>query len=372
MRAMSKVDEAKQTIETIAGRQLDEHWSPIQIMEKGYLKNRRFIKLDTASKTITYEDKEGRQQAVRYDDGKVKLDWRIDWPARWWLLGVQVEPFGRDHATKGGSYDTGAGLMKSVFEAPAPLAVPYDFVNRAGDTKKMSASKGTGIEASQVIEVLPAEVARFFMLRYAPSKRLYFDPEQGVSKLVDEFAELAAKPQKTEAEEQLLYVCTRGISERTVSRIAFSHLVANYQAALKDVDTSLQIIARTEHKEIVEQDKGVIRNELRFIDAWLKHWAPEDVKFDLAETLDASQFSNTEQAFLKTLGDRVAAAPPNADGEWFHKAIYELKDQFQLAPKELFSSLYRALIGKESGPRAGWFLSILPRDWLIKRLKLEA
>jgi lysyl-tRNA synthetase class 1 len=40
-------------------------------------------------------------------------------------------------------------------------------------------------------------------------------------------------------------------------------------------------------------------------------------------------------------------------------------------PKEMFTTLYRALIGKDSGPRAGWFLSILPRDWLVVRLHLD-
>jgi lysyl-tRNA synthetase class I len=30
------------------------------------------------------------------------------------------------------------------------------------------------------------------------------------------------------------------------------------------------------------------------------------------------------------------------------------------------------LIDKTSGPRAGWFLSILPRDWLVARLQLLA
>jgi len=72
------------------------------------------------------------------------------------------------------------------------------------------------------------------------------------------------------------------------------------------------------------------------------------------------------------LGDKVASAPEDADGNYFHERIYELKDQLGLQPQELFSTLYRALIGKTSGPRAGWFLSILSRDWLVRRLKLEA
>ncbi|MBI4363059.1 MAG: lysine--tRNA ligase, partial [Euryarchaeota archaeon] len=37
--------------------------------------------------------------------GGGKLGWRIDWPARWRLLGVTVEPFGKDIGAAGGSYD---------------------------------------------------------------------------------------------------------------------------------------------------------------------------------------------------------------------------------------------------------------------------
>ena len=149
-------------------------------------------------------------------------------------------------------------------------------------------------------------------------------------------------------------------------------MVASYQASLKDADRTLEVIKRTEYHDIAVEDADIIRNELQFIDAWLQKRAPEDVKFALRETLDISKFTEQEQAFLRALGEKAAAAPQDADGAWFHNAIYEFKESMGFAPKELFTTLYRALIGKTSGPRAGWFLSILPRDWLIKRLKLEA
>jgi lysyl-tRNA synthetase class 1 len=302
----------------------------------------------------------------------VKLDWRLDWPGRWWLLHIAVEPFGRDHATKGGSYDTGVQIMKDVYDALPPIPVPYDFVNKAGDNKKMSASRGTGIDAHEAVKVLPAEVARFFMLQYPNTKRLYFDQEDGVVRLVDEFAALAAKEDRTESEEQLLYLCTRGLGHKTVSRVPFSHLVASYQASLKDADKTLELIKRTEHHATAEADADIIRTELQFIDEWLQRWASEDVKFSLATRVNPADFSEQERVFLQTLGKKVAQAPADADGAWFHNAIYELKEATGLQPKEMFTALYRAIIGKASGPRAGWFLSILPRDWLVNRLQLKA
>jgi lysyl-tRNA synthetase class I len=72
------------------------------------------------------------------------------------------------------------------------------------------------------------------------------------------------------------------------------------------------------------------------------------------------------------LAAKVAAAPADADGGWFHNAIYECRDETGLEPKAMFSALYRLLIAKTSGPRAGWFLSILPRDWLVSQLQQMA
>lgn len=367
---LDHIPQIRQALEAISNRTLDEHWTPIQVMEKGRLKNRKFLGIDKTVKTITYEDADGKPQVAHYDKGEVKLDWRLDWPARWWQLHVDVEPFGREHASAGGSYDTGVQIMKDIYKAKPPFPVPYDAIHMAGDTKKMSASKGTAISAMEAIQIMPAEVVRYFILRAPLNRPLIFDPIEGVVRLIDEFAALVAKSDRTEGEERLLYVSTRG-GQSVVSRVPFSHLVASYQASLKDVDTTLEVIKRTEHRATAEADADIIRNELQFIDAWLQKRAPEDSKFELLDTITVAEFTKEEQAFLKALGDKVAHAPADADGIWFHDAMYELKDTMGLQPKELFAALYKAIIGKSSGPRAGWFLSILPRDWLIDRLRLR-
>lgn len=371
-KALAGRETIRAILQRISGRELPDTWTPVQVLEDGYLKNRQIVSVDTAAKTAVYIDKNGQERTTSYQHGEVKLDWRTDWPARWWRLGVQAEPFGRDHATKGGSYDTGIDIAKEIYGVAAPLPVPYDFVNRTGQTKKMSKSAGDTITAVELLRMLPAEVVWFFLMRYAPDKQLFFDEGPTLMRLVDEFGELLAKPDKTEDEAWLVELCMREIVEPTVSRVPFSHLVASYQAALKDDAKTLEIIGRTEYAEVVAQDAATIQRELRFIDEWLQRRAPEDVKFDLTDHIDAGDFSDTEKAFMAALADGISAAPADADGAWFHNAIYELKDSSGLPPKELFGVLYRAIIGKTHGPRAGWFLSILPRDWLIDRLRLQA
>jgi lysyl-tRNA synthetase class 1 len=370
-KVLERIDKAREIITTVSGRKLEENWSPVQVREDNYLKNRRFLSIDTKRKAILYEDNNGAEQELSYARGEVKLYWRLDWPARWWLLGVDIEPFGRDHATKGGSYDTGVELMKKVYGDKPPIPVPFNFINRTGQTKKMSKSTGDTLAISDMLEILPPEVLRFFILRYSPDKLLFFDETDGVIKLIDDFASLLAKENKTKDEEQLVRISMGNIPQTTVSNIPFSHLVASYQAALKDTDKTLEIIRRTEHQETVDAQDETIKKELNFIDNWLKNWAPDDVKFELAPKPPAV-LSEKEREYLLALARKIEASPADADGEWFHKAIYDFMEPTGLAPKALFTTIYKVLIDKESGPRAGWFLSILPRDWLIKRLKLEA
>ena len=369
-KTLQNLPQVRKVLEQVSGRELEKDWAPIQVLEDGYLKNRRFVSIDLQKKELTYLDADDQHQTVSYTAGNVKLNWRLDWPARWWLLGVAVEPSGKDHSTKGGSYDTGAALMAQVFDAKPPILVPYNFVNRAGDTKKMSASKGDGILMSEVVSVLPPEVARYFILRYSPDKLLFFDPEHGVAQLIDEFAELLDKPNKTADEKQLIQLCRHNLSP-VISRVPFSQLVASYQAALKDPSETIEVIRRTAPNYELDQNVEIIKDELKYIDNWLEKWAPEDVKFSLSDSVP-TDLTDAEKSFLSALADKIEHAPSGADGEWFHKAIYDLKDSHNLEPKQAFSAIYKATIGKDAGPRAGWFLSILPSDWLIKRLRLQA
>lgn len=371
-KALTHTEDIKQVLEDVSGRKLEDSWTPIQVMEKGRLKNRKFVSIDTKKKEVTYINKDGKEQIVSYAKGQVKMSWRIDWPARWWLLDVEAEPFGRDHATKGGSYDTGKLISTKVFNQEAPYPMPYNFINRTGDTKKMSKSKGDTITAAELLKMVPAEVVWYFVIRYSPDKLLFFDQGSTLMRLIDEFSELLAKEDKTDDEQHLIDICTDGVEDKTVSHIPFTLLVTSYQAALKDPAKTLDVIKRSEYKDMAEKQHDIIKNELAFIDEWLKVSAPEDVKFDIAKKVDKKQFSKDQAEYMSQLADKIEKAPKDADGEWFHKTIYAFKDKADIQPKELFSTLYMAIINKQAGPRVGWFLSLLPRDWLIKRLRLEA
>lgn len=161
------------------------------------------------------------------------------------------------------------------------------------------------------------------------------------------------------------------MNQSAVSSVPFSHLVISYQAALCDTAKTVEILRRSaEYARIVDEEEAVIVTELDYVSRWLDQWAPKSLKFRLADEVNPDEFSAEEKEYLRQLADDIAKAPAEADGNWFHQAIYAYKESGLLSPRELFTTIYRALIGKDSGPRAGWFLSILPRDWLIDRLRL--
>ena len=80
----------------------------------------------------------------------------------------------------------------------------------------------------------------------------------------------------------------------------------------------------------------------------------------MAKTLSAGQ--------KKFLAD-IAALLKEKDwkGEELHAAIHELKKKSALESKDAFQAIYIALLGKNSGPQAGWFLEALPKEFVIKR-----
>lgn len=369
--ALANSARIKNILENISGHKVDPEWSPIQVLEDGYLKNRHFISIDQSTKSVVYQDGKGRERTVNYASGHVKLNWRIDWPARWWMLGVDVEPFGRDHATKGGSYDTGRAIVHDIYNAKPPLPIPYNFIMQSGETKKMSKSAGNVVAASELLQILPPEVVWYFLLRYAPDKQLVFDQNATFIRLIDDFGTLLANTDRGAEEEQLLDLCLHAVNRPTVSRVPFSHLVASYQASLKNINQTFDVLKRSEYVQVVDEETEIIRAELKYIDEWLKRWAPDDSKFTLLPAVDVNDFTEIERDFLYHLADKIAQAPAKADGAWFHAAVYNQKEFVDLDIKDMFTALYRVLIGKDSGPRAGYFLSILPRAWLIKRLRLE-
>jgi lysyl-tRNA synthetase class 1 len=372
--AMAHIPEIRRIFKEVAHRDLAPDWAPIQILSDAKSFNEwKFIELDSKTKTLRYRRPDGSEGEMRYDDGRVKLNWRLDWPARWALHDVRVEPYGKEHATKGGSYDTGAGFVREVFGAEPPLPLPYDTINLVGDNKKMSSSLGNLVTPAQALEIMPPEILRFFVLKSLPKRVLYFDSGLGLYNLIDEFSKLegavlgGGHPEFEEAYK----VAAAHALERTISSVSFGHLVQCYQAAERDGERTLGLLRRSGYETAVQQEDEVIRRELDFVRNWLDKYAPDSVKFAVQNGLPEVELSDEQRAFLARLAETVETER-DLNGQGMHDAIYAAAQAEGLKPGQAFVTLYRVILGKDAGPKAGWFLAELDGKWLVKRLKLIA
>ena len=360
---LDKLGEVRQILTEVGGRQLEENWAPVEIMDdQGNLRTRKFAGWDSARREVAWRGRDGETGTVAVGSGQVKLSWRLDWPARWAKWGVTVEPFGRDHATKGGSYDTGKVLVDKIFGGRAPYPVPYEFINTVGETKKMSKSTGNVLTPADALEVMPPEILRYFVIAPRPGRTLNFDSGLGLYTLIDEYLKALAG-EKTGG---LEYART-GVAEETISSVPFNHLVAVYQAARRDAAETRLILTRTGYDKEVAGEWPVIERELTFVGNWLEKYAPDSVKFAVQETQPRVELSDGQRAFLAKLAG-IIEAEKDLNGQGMHDSVYAAAQVADLKPGQAFVALYRVILGQDSGPKAGWFLASLEREWLVQRL----
>lgn len=362
--SLEKVDVIKKIFKQKANRDLPTDWTPVLLIGD----DKRFVKAD-----LSAWDKQAKTlNGLSYEDGNAKLDWRLDWPARWAYLGVNVEPFGRqEHGASGGSYDTGKVFAKEVFGVDAPYAeVQYGHIHLPGQSIKMSSSKGNVITPEQALKIMPAEVLRYFIVRSRPENKIFFDPGIGLYNLIEEFAAAQSDP-KHEFRDAYNFAVS-GKTKKVISSVSFKHLVQVYQAAQQDPEQTFAVLERTGYAEQVKSEHEQILAELPYVKNWLQHYAPDEIKFAVQNTLPQVSLTDGQRSFLKIVATTIDDSKAELDGEAMHKIIYTAAEQADIPANEGFQALYRVILGKDYGPKAGWFLASLDKDWLTKRLQVEA
>ncbi|MCD6383088.1 MAG: lysine--tRNA ligase [Thermoplasmata archaeon] len=319
---------------------------------------------------------EGRAD-IRKAEGK--LPWRVDWPARWWFLGVTVEPFGKDHAASGGSYDTASRIVKEIFGRDAPYPVVYEWIQLKGKGA-MSSSKGVVVSAVEMLKMTPPEVLRFMIARTKPSRHIDFDPAWGILNLVDDFdraeriyygLETAEDAEELKRSYELAQVNPERIPEKMPHQVPYRHLVTLVQIK-PSFEEVLATIKRTEgfEGELTPEEIERIRKRCQAVKYWLSKYAPMEVKVTL--------HPDPPQEAVKMLGEervralrvmREALSSIEWTAEMIHNTIYEASRKEGINPKRTFEAFYMIYLGTTRGPRLGYFLSTMGRDAVLERIE---
>jgi lysyl-tRNA synthetase class 1 len=315
--------------------------------------------------------------------GRAKLPWNLEWAAQWSLFGVTIEPCGKDLSTAGGSRDRSDAIAREVFDREPPMNVPYEFLNIGG--RKMSTSKGHGAAAHRIAEVVPAEQLRLLFLRPRPNQAIEFDPDgtDAIPRLFDESDRIAAASAGREVRGELpsdperLFAAALldpnadVAAEGAVYRPPFAHLALLLQVPGVDLAAAF---ATEKGEPLTAREQEILVERARAARAWLDAYAPERARIEVqreslppaAATLDAAQ-----RAALGSLASTLATQAA-WDGEALQSAIFEAARAAELPPGRAFAAVYAAFLGQPHGPRAGWLLASLERDFVVGRLRAAA
>jgi lysyl-tRNA synthetase class 1 len=299
--------------------------------------------------------------------GNGKLPWKLEWTAKWKTFPVTIEGAGRDHGTKGGSRDVAAACLRAIFDLDPPLNCPYEFFNVGG--VKMSSSKGIGVTSRAMADFLPPEVLRFLMIRTPPRQPVNFDAsEVYILKAFNEFDRAknryfndpAIKP-----DDKRVYELCQVTPEGDYWAADFQLVTALIQMPHLDAIRELE---KRKGAPFTELDRKHLDLRMRAAKYWLEHYATEEEKTRLQETLPAraGELATTQRGFLHILEEQLHAA--TWQDEALQIAVFNAARLTPIDQPSAFKAIYRVLLDRESGPKAGNLLSFLDREFVLRRL----
>jgi len=303
-----------------------------------------------------------------------KLTWRAEWAARWKILGVTCEPFGKEHAASGGSYDTSKIIVKDVFGYEPPYPVIYEHILVGG--RKMSKSLGNIVSLDDFLEVAPPEIMRHFFFRTKATKHKDFDIGKNLLHLVEDYEHVERvyfgkdKPSAQEDEKELKRAYELSQVRRPAAgyfQVPYTHLVTIVQMA-PSYEGVKWILQRNEQLGGMDAEwEERLKVKIECVRAWVREYAPEEYLFSIQEFLPTVVLEQGEKTLLGQLSASLATGDWTA--ERLHSTIHEAGKALGLDAARTFGAVYNVILGKPKGPRMGYFLQSMDKTWVLKRLK---
>ena len=301
-----------------------------------------------------------------------KLTWRLEWPAKWMIFGTSAEPYGKDHAAAGGSYDTGNRIVKEIYGCKPPHPIPYEFVQLKGEGQ-MHKSTGSSVTGEDAIKMMPPEVVRYLFLRVNPSKAIDYDKGMGVLDMVDEYDRMERfffEGGCTEAEENSVRAYEIAQHNRVPKtlplQVPYRHLVSVVQMT-DTFEGVIEVLGRTvDMSKATAEDIERLRKRAECVRFWLNGFAPDQVKFSVYPTVPpGTVLTMGDKAFFQDLVRRMNDA--NWEADTISQIISDAGKDSAIGLKAGFKVIYQVIIGEDAGPRLGPFLASMDKQFVINR-----
>lgn len=372
---LRRADEVREIYKKVSHADRPDDWFPVQVVcEKcGRLGTTQVTGFD--GKEVTYVCREdmvtwakgcGHVGKVSPFDGRGKLPYKVEWASKWKYLGITIEGAGTDHNTRGGSRDVANAVSRRIFNYEPPVNIPYGFFLLGG--AKMSSSKGIGATARDMTTFLPPEILRFLMLNTQPKRAINFEPSQAyITKLFNDYDKLhnnIINDKEIVDYEKQIYSLSNVFGNEKYQVIDFSQIVTLIQLPYVDIyQKAEEKFGRT----LTEIEKEKLTRRVQAAKYWIENLAPEGDLFQLQKTLPASakELSQTQRYFLKTFVEFSKNIERSEDK--MQTAIFDSARLTPINPKLAFAAVYRILLNKDRGPKAGNLISALDKDFIAKR-----
>ena len=317
-------------------------------------------KVDAAAGTITFDDEDGTETTLPVTGGRVKLQWKPDFGARWAALDVDFEMFGKDHGPNMGVYDR---ICVALGGRPPEHFVYELFLDEHG--QKISKSKGNGLTIDEWLTYAPTESLALYMFQKPrTAKKLYFDV---IPRAVDEYYQFLAAYPRQGWKERLgnpVWHIHNGNPPQIELPVSFA-LLLNLVSASNASNKAVLWGFISRHAAGVTPDT---HPELDRLAGYAVRYYEDFVK-------PAKQFRSPdaeEREALSQLSAALGKVGPQADGEAIQNAALDVaralpryQDHARKSPEggpgvsvAFFQMIYQILLGQERGPRFGSFVAL--------------
>lgn len=235
----------------------------------------------------------------------------------------------------------------------------------------MSSSKGTGIGADEITAIIPPELVRFLIARTHIRKAVNFDPGgMTIPDLFDAYDQAArAYWDKSDAKLARTFELSQ-----IKGRLAAKHFLPRFRdvatvAQHPEIDNYVRF-EQVKGTPLTEVEKNVLEDRVKYAQIWLDGYAPIEAVFKPAEKLPEAvkQLTDEQKVYLKQVVGLMSQEWK--EPEELQQALYDAAKKRQLPTGQAFGAIYLALIGKNHGPKAAWFL--LEYKNKVKKLLTEA
>jgi lysyl-tRNA synthetase class 1 len=307
--------------------------------------------VDAEAGLIAFDDEDGGPVEQSALGGQAKLQWKVDWAARWVALGVDYEMSGKDLID---SVTQSSKIARALGGRP-PEGFNYEmFLDENGE--KISKSKGNGLSLEEWLRYGSEPSLAFYIYREPKrAKSLHLGV---IPRAVDEYWQFREKYAGQPIEQKLgnpVHHIHAGNVPRTALPLTYGLLLNLVSLpGCADPATAWKFVQRAAPGTSPESDP-----ELHELIGLAVNYARDFV----VPTLQRRAPTKTEAEALRDLDAELAKLPADASAEDIQTQVFEVgKRQPFETLRQWFQALYETLLGSSQGPRMGSFIALYGID----------